>query len=323
MIDQFERRIDYMRLSITDRCNLRCTYCMPGGIRLKGHDDILSYEEILRVCKAAVSLGIVRFKITGGEPLVRLGCTDFITELKRLPGVEQVTITTNGILLPDNLDALCDASIDGINISLDTLCDEQYQELTGWKQGSASAIKSILEKCIERGIKTKVNTVLLAETFDSLPHMAALAAEFPIAVRFIELMPFGSATAMSGTPMDCAFRILQEIYTDLRPDNTVMGNGPARYFVSDKLKGRIGFIDAVSHSFCAQCNRVRLTATGTLKLCLSYNQETNLKELLRNSYSEENLRNALEESIKQKPQAHCFSEPDNITEQRTMNRIGG
>jgi len=323
MKDQFDRKIDYMRISVTDRCNLRCQYCMPQGISLEQHDDILSYEEIMHVCKAAVSLGIVRFKITGGEPLVRKGCVDFIASLKELPGVEQVTLTTNGILLPTYLDALVAAGIDGVNVSLDTLDNEQYQKLTGSKQATASQVIESIENCAELGIKTKVNSVLLAQTNESLTKMAALAVELPLSVRFIELMPIGTASVFEGIPMDEALECLQGVWPDLHPDHSKQGNGPARYYASAKLKGRIGFIDAVSHSFCEQCNRVRLTATGRLKLCLCYDDELDVKEMLRNNVSAEELQNAIKASITTKPRAHCFSEPTFITEQSNMNQIGG
>jgi len=339
MTDRFGRCIDYMRVSITDRCNLRCRYCMPDGIRLAQHCDILSYEDILRICGLAVSLGIVKFKVTGGEPLVRKGCTDFITRLKALPGVEQVTITTNGLLLMDslprqaegyqtgtslnNLDALCDAGIDGINISLDTMCEAEYKKLTGYSGEAVSIIKRALVKCTERDLRVKVNTVLLARTLNSLSHVAGLAAELPVDVRFIELMPIGKGTETEGISVEAAFRRLTKSWPDIRPIKEKRGNGPAHYYTAAGLKGRIGFIDAMSHRFCGECNRVRLTATGDFKPCLCYDAAVDLRALLRNGRSDTDIMAAMNDCMWQKPRAHCFSRVQSVTEKKTMNRIGG
>ena len=323
MIDQFGRTIDYMRLSITDRCNLRCQYCMPRGIQLARHSDILSYEEMLRICAAAVSLGIVNFKVTGGEPLIRKDCVDFIARLKGLPGVEQVTLTTNGLLLHENLDALCAAGIDGINISIDTVCDADYRKLTGYPNEAVSLIRESLIECVRRNLRIKVNTVLLTQTFDGLPHVAAMAAELPVDVRFIELMPIGEGGGMQGVPMQAARSRLQKSWPDLHPVEERRGNGPAHYYAAAGLKGRIGFIDAVSHSFCGACNRVRLTATGSLKPCLCYDEELNVRAMLRDGCSDEALQRAVRNCIWQKPHSHCFVRPESVTEQKAMSQIGG
>jgi cyclic pyranopterin phosphate synthase len=322
MIDQFGRTIDYMRVSITDRCNLRCRYCIPEGISLAHHDDILRYEEILHICDIAVSLGIKNFKITGGEPLVRKGCVDFIALLKRMTGVEQVTITTNGLLLPENLDALCAAGVDAVNISIDTLCDDKYKELTGYHGDVSSFMKNTLAECIKRGLKIKVNAVLLAHTYDGIFDMAALAEKLPIDVRFIELMPIGEAAGMAGIPMDDALRRLQQNWPDLQPTEEKRGNGPAHYYTAAGLKGRIGFIDAVSNRFCERCNRVRLTSTGFLNSCLCYEEGIDLKALLRNGCPDTAIRTTMEECIQHKPLAHCFDQKECVA-YKTMNKIGG
>ena len=323
MTDQFGRNIDYMRVSVTDRCNLRCAYCMPNGARMAEHDDILRYEEILRVCGAAVSLGIVKFKITGGEPLVRKGCAGFIARLKALPGVEQVTLTTNGLLLGAYLDELCAAGIDGINISLNTLRDGEYRELTGFSGNAAETALKTLKDCVGRGLKIKVNTVLLAKTFDGLPEIAMLARDMTVDVRFIELMPLGEGAGMAGVPMQAALERLRAVWPDLRPVDEKRGNGPAVYYAASGLKGRIGFIGALSHMFCASCNRVRLTAAGLLKPCLCYAEGVNLNELLRNGCTDVELRGAMRGCIEKKPPAHSFSNLEKITEHKKMNQIGG
>lgn len=322
MTDQYGRVIDYMRVSITDRCNLRCRYCMPEGVVLAEHGDLLTYEEILRVCRAAVSLGIVKFKITGGEPLVRRGCTDFIARLKALPGVEQVTLTTNGLLLSKHLAALCQAGIDGINISLDTMDGAVYRELTG-SDADASTVVQAVRECTARGLRVKTNTVLLERTLPGVVELAALARELPVDVRFIELMPIGEGAALKGVPMDAALGLLRERWPDLHPVEERRGNGPARYYACRNLMGRIGFIDAVSHRFCGRCNRVRLTSTGMLKPCLCYEEGTDFRALLRADRDDAALRNAIQACVWRKPQAHCFARSREITERGAMNQIGG
>lgn len=323
MIDQYGRQIDYMRVSVTDRCNLRCAYCMPSGIELSRHQEMLTYEEILRLCRIAVSLGIVKFKITGGEPLVRKECSGFITQLKALPGVEQVTLTTNGLLLAKEIDILCAAGIDGINISLDTLDEAQYSKLTGSPQSSVAKVIEGLKTCIERNIRVKLNTVLLEETFLHIESLLQLARDLPVDVRFIELMPIGEGTRMQGVPMETALKQLKIFLPDLHSVNENRGNGPARYYFARGLKGRIGFIDAVSHGFCGDCNRIRLTSTGMFKPCLCYEEGEDLRELLRNGAKDSQIQALMASCIQNKPRAHCFSQQDSITEHKAMNRIGG
>lgn len=323
MIDQFGRNIDYLRVSVTDRCNLRCRYCMPNGVSCEAHADILRYEEILRICRAAVALGITRFKITGGEPLVRKGCVDFIAELKRTPGVEQVTMTTNGLLLGEQLDALCEAGLDGVNISLDTLDAARFRDITGSAAFSPEDFLPLLERCCGKGLRTKINTVLLRENRDEAVAMAMLAQRLPVDVRFIELMPIGYGGAMERVSPDEVLAALQKQWPDLHPTAEKRGNGPAHYYTGADLLGCIGFIDAVSHRFCAACNRVRLTSTGQLKPCLCFDSTLDLRSLLRAGCTEEELSEALRRAVYEKPRAHRFDEPREISERRTMSQIGG
>ena len=323
MIDRLGRTIDYMRISITDQCNLRCTYCMPGNKQLAQPGDILSYEEILRLCRLSISLGIVNFKITGGEPLTRPGCVDFISSLKSLPGTEQVTITTNGLLLPTHLDSLHAAGIDGINISLDTLHDDEYEKLTGYRAKGASLVKQAMIACIQRDIPVKVNTVLLNQSFADLTQLAELAAQLPIAIRFIELMPIGAANTMEGISAESALLMLKESWPDLHPVEEHRGNGPARYYAATELIGRIGFIDAMSLPFCDRCNRIRLTATGDLMPCLCQDVGCNLRDPMRMGCTDEVLRASIQHVIWNKPRKHHFLQAQSIVERKTMNQIGG
>lgn len=322
MLDSFGRDITYLRLSITDRCNLRCRYCMPEeGVPPTAHDSLLRYEELLRIASAAVSLGIDRFKVTGGEPLVRRGCADFIRHLKALSGVRQVTLTTNGLLLPPLLDELCATGLDGVNISLDTMDNVQYQRLTR-RAHTADEVLRAVRLCAAR-LPTKVNAVLLPETADQLIPLAELAQTLPIDVRFIERMPLGADENGQTIRADAVLDRLRARWPDLAPVNQPRGNGPARYFRAPGMQGCIGLIDAVSHGFCNRCNRLRLTSTGLLKPCLCYEQGVELRPLLRGGAGDTTLQNAIREAILQKPAAHCFSQQENITEHKSMNQIGG
>ena len=323
MLDQYGRSIDYLRISVTDRCNLRCRYCMPEPVDAVQHADILRYEEILRICRAAIELRITKFKVTGGEPLVRAGCTEFIAELKKQPGTEQVTLTTNGLLLEKNLDALAAAGLDGVNISLDTTDNARFCRITGYTGDGADTLLRVLEECCAKGLKTKINAVLLEETEADAPTLAAIAEALPVDVRFIELMPIGFGTAMKCVSPDDILSALKEYWPDLAPTDETRGNGPAHYYKSAALLGRIGFIDAVSHKFCAECNRVRLTSTGQLKPCLCYADSADLRALIRGGCTDEELKEALRLAVYAKPRAHCFDTNAIITEKHAMSQIGG
>ena len=323
MLDQYGRKIDYLRISVTDRCNLRCRYCMPEPMAAVRHEDILRYEEILRICCAAAKLGITKFKVTGGEPLVRAGCTEFIAALKKQPGTEQVTLTTNGMLLEKNLDALAAAGLDGVNISLDTLDNARFRSITGYTGDGADTLLRVLKECCAKGLHTKINAVLLEETEADAPALAAIAAKLPVDVRFIELMPIGFGAAMKRVSPEDILIALKERWPDLTTTDEKRGNGPAHYYKSAALLGRIGFIDAVSHKFCAGCNRVRLTSTGQLKPCLCYADSADLRALIRGGCTDGELKEALRAAVYAKPRAHCFGTDAAVTEKHMMSQIGG
>ncbi len=321
MIDTLGRRINYLRISITDRCNMRCRYCMPDGISAVGHGDVLRYEEIVEICRAALRVGITKFKVTGGEPFVRKGAVGFIRELRRLPGVESVTVTTNGWLLPQVLPELRRIGIGGVNISLDSLDREQYQAITG-----VDALPEVLQavrQCAAAGLPTKINAVLLADTKEQIAPLARLAEELPVDVRFIELMPIGCGAYQQGYSADEALAVLRGVYPDLTPLSVRRGNGPAAYYASRRLKGYIGRIAANSHVFCRQCNRMRLTSTGFLKPCLCYDDGVDLRAVVRSGQGESLLAQAIEQAILRKPARHCFDEAKAVTERKAMNEIGG
>ena len=323
MIDQFGRTIDYLRISIIDRCNLRCRYCTPHEISYIPNDDLLSNDEILRIAKLATELDITNFKITGGEPLIRQNCVDLIGRLKSLPKVNQVTMTTNGVLLEHYLDKLVDAGLDAVNISIDTLLDDKYKYLTNYGNISTSYLISVAEKCIANGIKTKINTVLLKINQDEINSIASIASKMPIDVRFIELMPIGVGSLIEGINPNIALSSLKKQWPDLYPVNVKLGNGPAHYYSSQYLQGYIGFIDAVSHKFCEHCNRIRLTSNGYIKPCLCYDSSVDILSNLRTGVSDDILINILYKTIYEKPHFHCFSDNHKITEEKNMIQIGG
>ena len=325
-----------MRISLTDRCNLRCVYCRPDNMQMVEHSEILRYEEILRVASCAVELGITRFKITGGEPLVRKGAVDFIAKLKKIDGVEQVTLTTNGMLLEKNLPQLLACKIDGINISLDTLDKETYKIIAGG--GDVEAVINATKRAVQLGLKCKLNCVPIKNGFadkgakvDNLSlhtnqknvlDLIEFAGNLNVPLRFIELMPLAcnnQLTSYSGSELR---QMLQNAGYILEPRQEKIGNGPAIYYKATKNTQSqiIGFIEPLHHKFCGSCNRVRLTSMGQLKPCL-YSQSTlDLRQLLRSGADDEEIKKALQLAILQKPMGHHFEEkPANFN----MNEIGG
>lgn len=322
MTDAQGRIIDYMRISITDRCNLRCKYCMPDDLPSVCHHSILRYEEILRICAAAVGLGIRNFRVTGGEPLVRRGFLDFLKTLKQLPGAESVSITTNGVLLEPYLDDLAAMGLDGINISLDTLNPHTYRELTG--TDALDAVLSSVHKAVVANLRVKLNCVPLLGINDrELPEIAALAQTLPVDVRFIELMPTEAGRPFRPVPGERVRNILRERYPDLRPVTEWRGSGPARYEQSDSLLGRIGYIDALTGHFCRACNRIRLTGEGFLKLCLYHDAGISLRELVRSGATVEELQQVMAAAIGSKPEHHYFGDAGMQGGIGNMSRIGG
>lgn len=320
MIDRFGRTIDYLRLSVTDRCNLRCRYCMPHDVPFVEHESILRFEEILRVCGIAARLGIRHLKVTGGEPLVRKGCAQLVSRLKAIEGIETVTITTNAMLLNRYLPQLADAGLDGVNISLDTLNRERYAAITG-TDGLPTVLEAV-DSALAAGIRTKINCVPLASTpMDELLEVVALAEARPLDVRMIEMMPIGSGADFASADLEELLRRLNEKYPDLHESDRKRGFGPANYYESTALRGSIGLIRAVSRSFCDRCNRIRLTSEGYLKLCLCHGTGVDLRALLRNGADDERLYTVMEQAIFSKPAQHSFGAA--VSETRAMSQIGG
>ena len=310
-----------MRISITDRCNLRCRYCMPDGITLIPMEQILSYEEIVTVCEEAVSLGIRRFKITGGEPLVRKGCIDLIAEIKKIPDVEQVTMTTNGILLPNALPALKEAGLDAVNISLDTLSRERFQQISGFDR--LQEVLDGIHMAVDLGLRVKLNSVLQKGINDEeWQDILELARALPLDVRFIELMPIGQGQRQEMVANPELLSRIISIYGGVEEDSAFHGNGPAVYYRIPGFRGSVGLISALHGKFCASCNRIRMTSTGEIKPCLCYEKSYSVRQAVREQNRME-IRRILEEAIGEKPQMHCFEDKDGITEQKKMVQIGG
>lgn len=322
--DPYGRTIEYMRISITDRCNLRCRYCMPDGTKWIPMKDILTYEEIERICRVAVKLGITRFKITGGEPLVRKGCAELIRMLRQIPGVEEVTMTTNGILLGEYLGELLEAGLDAVNISLDTLDLQNYQKITG--SDSLNQVMESIRMAEKSSLKVKINTVLQKGINEKeWKDLAELAKNQNLDVRFIELMPIGQGRANEGISNKWVLERMRESYTGgetIYPVEGRYGNGPAVYYQFPGFKGKIGFISAMHGKFCDSCNRIRMTATGKLKSCLCYEDTVSVLEAARYG-NEDEVEACLVRAILEKPKMHHFEEKEFITEKKNMSQIGG
>jgi len=320
MMDLYGREIEYMRISVTDRCNLRCRYCMPNGVDCVPMSEILTFEEITEVCSVAAELGIKKIRLTGGEPLVRRGCEELIKMIKHIDGIEHVSITTNGILLNEKLDKLIDAGLDGANISLDTLDSEKYKNITGFY--GLEEVISAIENSYNKGLKVKINTVILEENIDEYKNIIMFAKDKNIAVRFIEMMPIGEGIKFASVDGNYILEMLSKSYPNIKRSGINLGAGPAVYYDIQGFTGKIGIINAVHNKFCDSCNRVRLTSKGFLKTCLCYDAGTDLKVILR--YGNKNdLKKEIEKAIQNKPKEHCFDKAACITEKNNMSAIGG
>lgn len=326
MRDVYNRKIDYIRISVTDRCNLRCIYCMPEeGIKFLEHKDLLSYEEIIYLCKAFSKVGISNIKITGGEPLVRKNLPYLIRQIRSIEGIKNVSITTNGILLEKEIDNLVRAGLDGINISIDTLNERSYKEVT--RLGNVSEVIRGIDKALEyKNLNIKINCVPIKGVNEKeLLDIVRLAKDRNISVRFIEIMPIGLGIDMKGLNEEEVKDLLKKEFGQLTEYKEKIGNGPSKYYSLEGFKGKVGFISAVSHNFCGNCNRVRLTSTGFLKACLQFEKGCDLRSLITNGINEEELIKEIEKTIYNKPKSHIFLEKKDKydIEKGSMSQIGG
>lgn len=325
MLDSYGRNIDYLRISITDKCNFRCKYCMPEEkIDTLINNEILAFDEIMRICKCTSELGIQKIKITGGEPLLREDAIDLIKAIKELPLVKNVTLTTNGAFLYNKIKELRDSGIDSINISLDTLRKERFNDITR-RDKFDEVIKGIKE-AIEIGIKIKINCVPIKNfNSDEIVNIAAISKDKNIDVRFIEMMPIGLGEYFQGISNGEILNILEKEYGKFLRVEYFKGNGPAVYYENETFQGNIGFISAVSDEFCESCNRIRITADGLLKSCLCYGAGIDLKNLIRKGITDQELTSVIKDGILSKPKKHEFNEEKKSSniEIKKMSQIGG
>ena len=330
MVDKYNRHINYLRVSITDRCNLRCIYCMPAeGITCMRHEEILTYEELHRIIRISTELGIRKVRITGGEPLVRRGIVDFIESLQTIKKLEDVSMTTNGIMLENFAEQLHAAGMRRINVSLDSLNPEKYRQIT--RLGDISAVLRGIEKARETGFSPiKINIVAIKGfNDDEILDFARLTFEMPYHIRFIELMPIGVA----GNGIDDRFLSNEFIKNRIETlgklehikRNKNGTDGPADVYRLKGGKGAIGFISAISHKFCSTCNRLRLAADGQLRTCLLSDEETDLKGPLRSGCADSVLKETLIGAIARKPRQHQIVFKDTYRKKcvKEMSAIGG
>jgi len=324
--DQFGRTLEYLRLSVTDRCNLRCRYCMPEeGVAELSHGDILRYEELLRVVAAGCRLGIRKVRVTGGEPLVRRGIVNFIAQLAALPEKPEVTLTTNGLLLAEQAEALKAAGLSRVNVSLDTLRPERFKELT--RRGGLERVLAGIAAAEKAGmLPIKLNVIPFADfNDDEIVDFARLTLEHPWDVRFIEFMPissdldYASRDGLSMGVVEARLRTFGELQALPRQESA----GPANMYRFPGAKGRIGLIPSVSGHFCGDCNRLRVMADGRVRGCLFDNAETDLKPVLRDGSDDHALEQLLLAAACAKPEKHKINGKDFTTPSRRMHGIGG
>jgi len=333
LVDNFGRKITYLRVSITDRCNYRCIYCQPEEqFKFISHQEILRYEEIVEIIEEAVKLGVTKVRITGGEPLARKGVVGFIKKLREIKKLEDISLTTNGFFLSEYAEKLKDAGLNRVNISLDSLQEEKYKKITRW--GSLKKVLKGIDSAIKAGLlPVKINTVLIRGiNDDEVEDFVRLALESPLNIRFIEFMPSGED--LKDDYRDKFISVLEikkslaKKYS-LRPIDINSGNGPAKYYQIKGGQGTIGFITALSQHFCQTCNRIRLTSEGKLRPCLFSNKEVDIKQAIRNANTDDKIirsriiRNNIEKAISIKPEGHKLNKKFSNKDFFKMSKIGG
>ncbi|OGX18496.1 MAG: cyclic pyranopterin phosphate synthase MoaA [Omnitrophica WOR_2 bacterium RBG_13_44_8b] len=323
MLDCYNRAIDYLRISITDRCNLRCIYCMPEGVVVrKAASEILSFEEILRVVKICTTIGVSKIKVSGGEPLIRKGCCKLLESLIRLPKIQEVSLTTNGLLVKQYIKELKEAGLKRMNISIDTLDAQKFRYIAGC--GELPDVLRGIDAAIENGFFVKLNVVMMKGVNDNeITEFAQFARKKKLIVRFIELMPVVDSRLLNRDfylSCEVVKKRLKSLGS-LKPIHAKsFGNGPAQYFEIENHSCVVGFISSISCKFCSSCNRIRLTSTGMLMPCLASSDGFNLKDPLRQN-KEEDVLALLNKAILAKPPEHDFVL--SFPRQYLMSQIGG
>ena len=323
LIDNHGRPITYLRLAITDRCNLRCRYCRPEeGLPFIPHDEILRFEELERLASIFCGLGISKVRVTGGEPFSRRGCLPFLAKLKQVEGLEFLHITTNGVRTAGFLDELKDIGIDGINLSLDTLNPVRFLKIT--RRDFLDSVLQTFNGALEREIPLKINSVFLDDTSDQeVIKLASLAKQFPITLRFIETMPFSGTARSEKLVNGNLVSRLQWIFPEIEESEAVFPT-TARLFTIPGYLGKLGVIQGHSRQFCTTCNKVRITPTGMLKSCLYDNGALDLKALLRSDAADQEISNAIVDSILNRfRNGHDAERFANRSTEPSMAAIGG
>lgn len=328
MKDGYGRHIDYLRISLTDRCNFRCLYCMPEeGVESLPHGDILTFEEILKIAGIAAGLGIEKIRLTGGEPLVRRGVVSFISALSSVRGIESISMTTNGFFLGSMAGDLKNAGLKRLNISLDSLNRDRFRELTR-RDGLEEVLRGI-DAAIEAGFDpVKINAVIVrGRNEDEILSLARFAREKNLIIRFIEEMPFNGRAGESFIPASEILKVLMDEFGSAEPLDdgsffSPLGHGPAEMYRFGGDGPPVGFITPLSNHFCSSCNRIRITADGKLKPCLLSREEIDIRTCLRSECSDDRLKNILEEAILKKPEKHRLTE-NGVESERGMSKIGG
>jgi len=324
LCDRFGRRITYLRVSVTDRCNLRCVYCLPAcGVRWLPRAEVLRFEEILEVVRIAAALGVTHVRLTGGEPLVREDLGDLVAMLAAVPQLEDLSLTTNGVLLARQANALACAGLRRVNISLDTLNPERFRAITRF--GSRDDVLSGIDAALGAGLSpVKLNMVVMrGVNDDEIVDLARLAMDRPLHVRFIELMPIGEYfTRERLVPAEEILARLG-VFGALQPVSSLQGCGPAQAFTWTGARGTVGIIGAVTQAFCAQCNRLRLTATGQLRPCLDDTAAVDLQPALRPSVDARRIAALIRQAVEDKPKQHHMAERELGTPRFCMAGVGG
>lgn len=328
LIDQFNRHINYLRISVTDRCDLRCVYCMKEKMTFLPKNEILTLEEIERLSDNFIEMGVKKIRLTGGEPLVRKDIIKLIKKLnlkKKNTNLEEITLTTNGTLLEKYSKELKENGIDRINVSLDTINKNKYNEITRF--GDLDRVIRGIKSAISNRIKVKINTVAMKNFNESeFEELILWANKLQIDITFIEVMPMEETDIsryMQFTPLDKVYKELNKKFNFKRSNHNT--GGPAIFYDSEYISNKVGFITPITNNFCANCNRVRITSTGKLFMCLGQNEHVDFREILRGDYSNEYIKEKISYALKIKPKKHDFLIEENSKPymQRHMNVTGG
>lgn len=320
MKDKYEREIDYMRISITEKCNYRCFYCMPQECSIKDREEkFLTKDEIITVVKAGAKVGIKKVRITGGEPLIRRDIEEILKGISYIEEIEELCITTNGSLLDEKIKLLKECGVTRINVSIDTLNSEKFKKIT--KTGDFKKVWQGIEKAIESGMEVRINSVIVkGVNDDEIGKLANLTKRYPVDVRFIELMPIGEGKKYKGFS---GYEIREILSKDKKLKNLKNREGASEYYKIMGAKGRIGFINPLSNCFCQECNRIRITSVGGVKQCLNKKPRLNIGEIIRTGACDKKVVEIMSQEIYNKPEKHLFNSLNEFEEKYNMNQIGG